>query len=141
MTPADKAFEIAEEMRETFNLLSPFIEKHTSIVCPDCDKVCCAERHGCYDGDDIFFLKALGIDVSQEVINTGGNGPCRFISEKGCVLERWKRPFRCTHFFCDALLKSLENDNAKLYRAFVEYFRHLIRLRQKLTGGTDINHV
>jgi hypothetical protein len=50
----------------------------------------------------------------------------------GCSLERWKRPFRCTHFFCDPLLKSLENDNAKLYRSFVEYFQYLLSVRQKL---------
>lgn len=125
--------EIAREIRETLDTLSPFIEKHTSIVCHDCHEVCCADRHGLYDRDDLIFLNALGIEVSQGGPAYDDNESCRNITEHGCKLERWMRPYRCTFFFCDALLKNLQNDNAKLYRAFNSYFNHLISLRQRLT--------
>lgn len=126
--------EIAHDLREAFNAVSPYIEKHTSIVCPDCKNLCCADRHGRYDSDDIIFIEALGADAAQEHNDRDEDSPCRFMIDTGCSLVRWMRPYRCTFFFCDDLLKSLENDNAKLYRAFTHYFQHLIRVRQNLIG-------
>lgn len=131
---SDSKIEIAEELREAFNAVSPFIEKHTRIVCPNCKNLCCADRHARYDSDDIIFLNALGADTVQEHNDRAEDSPCRFMVETGCSLVRWMRPFRCTFFFCDPLLKSLENDNAKLYRAFMDYFRHLVYVRQNLIG-------
>jgi len=124
--------ELADELRQAFKAVSPFIEKHTAIVCPECVKVCCIDKHGRYDQNDVRFLRALGANMRNDLPDRDESDPCRYLSEKGCLRERWERPFRCTQFFCDALLKSLENDNAKLYRAFVEYLQHLIDVRQRL---------
>jgi hypothetical protein len=126
--------ELARGLKEAFNTVSPFIEKHTAIVCPECEKVCCADRHGRYDSNDLLFLESLGADIPQFSDERKENDACRFINETGCSLERWMRPYRCTFFFCDALLKSLESDNAKLYRAFIDYFQHLVSLRRELLG-------
>jgi hypothetical protein len=124
--------ELALELKEAFAVVSPFIEKHTAMVCPHCENLCCKDRHGRYDEHDLVFLRALGAEIHPDQNDREESGPCRYMSEKGCSIERWLRPFRCTHFFCDALLKSLENDNAKLYRAFVEYLQYLIGVRQEL---------
>jgi hypothetical protein len=128
--------ELAYELRQAFEAVSPFIEKHTLIVCPQCEDVCCIDKHGRYDEDDILFLSALGV----EVVDSNGlkeTDPCRYLTEKGCSLPRWRRPFRCTYFFCDTLLRSLEGDDAKFYRAFVDYLQCLIYLRQRLRGLRD----
>jgi hypothetical protein len=124
--------ELADELRQAFRAVSPFIEKHTAIVCPECKKVCCIDKHGRYDNNDLVFLRALGAGKRHGLPDRDESEPCRFLNATGCSRERWERPFRCTQFFCDALLKSLENDNAKLYRAFVEYLQHLISVRQIL---------
>jgi hypothetical protein len=124
--------ELADEVRQAFKTVSPFIEKHTAIVCPECKKVCCIDKHGRYDENDLLFFRALGVNKHHNLPDRGESDPCRYLNEKGCSRERWERPFRCTQFFCDALLKSLENDNAKLYRAFVEYLQYLISVRQRL---------
>jgi len=130
--------DLALEIKATFDLLSPFIEKHTLVVCPDCKKVCCADRHGLYDDDDLSFLNALGEESCQESGSFNKNDSCRYIYETGCSLERWRRPYRCTFFFCDALLKSIESDDPKLYRAFMSYFQHLVYLRQKLIEDKEL---
>jgi len=124
--------ELADELRQAFKAVSPFIEKHTAIVCPECRKVCCIDKHGRYDTNDLLFLRALGVKKHDDLPDREESAPCRYLNENGCSRERWERPFRCTQFFCDALLKSLENDNAKLYRAFVDYLQHLISVRQRL---------
>jgi len=126
--------ELARDLKEAFNTVSPFIEKHTAIVCPECEKVCCADKHGRYDSNDLLFLESLEADIPQYTDERKEDDACRFINETGCSLERWMRPYRCTFFFCDALLKSLENDNAKLYRAFLDYFQYLVSLRRELLG-------
>lgn len=124
--------EIASEMKDTLDTLSPFIEKHTAVVCPECAEVCCADRHGRYDSDDLAFLRLLGIATTPYWQERDPAGSCRHMTESGCSLQRWLRPYRCTFYFCDSLLKSLEQDNSKLYRAFIEYLRHLLYLRQRL---------
>ena len=128
----DNLEELAVEIKEAFNTVSPFIEKHTAIVCPDCNHLCCKDKHGRYDQDDIKFLQAINAVIPPAQPERDESGPCRYMSEKGCSIERYLRPFRCTQFFCNPLLKSLEEDNAKLYRAFIEYLKHLIFVRQKL---------
>ena len=132
LQPSPEQTELALELKEAFNVLSPFIEKHTAIVCPDCQDICCKDRHGRYDSSDLFFLGALGLDVPPDDQDRDPDGSCRHITDKGCFLERWMRPFRCTHFFCAVLLKSLENENAKLYRTFVDYLQYLVHTREKL---------
>jgi hypothetical protein len=128
----DNVEELAVEIKEAFKAVSPFIEKHTAIVCPECKHLCCKDKHGRYDQDDIKFLKAINEAIPPAQPDRDESGPCRYMSEKGCSIERYLRPFRCTHFFCNPLLKSLEEDNAKLYRAFITYLQHLISIRQKL---------
>lgn len=133
--------ELAYEIRDAFDAVSPFIEKHTAIVCPKCRQVCCRDKHGRPDKDDLLFLRALGAEMPAGVPERGESDPCRFLTDTGCSLQRWRRPFRCTFFFCDPLLKSLEDDNAKLYRAFVQYFQHLVSVRRRLLGSQAVTDV
>ncbi len=124
--------EVAHELKNAFSAVSHFIEKHTSIVCPECEKVCCIDKHGRYDKNDIVFLRALSIEIYNDISGWEETDLCRFLNEEGCSRHRWERPFRCTHFFCDPLLNSLENDNAKLYRKFIGNLQHLVGLRSRL---------
>ena len=130
--PSEEKIKLAGDLKYAFALVSPFIEKHTSIVCPECEKVCCMDKHGRYDANDLFFLGALCVDITPDTHDRKETDPCRFMKVTGCSLDRWMRPYRCTFFFCGPLLKSLENDNAKLYRAFMEYFQHMVSVRQEL---------
>ena len=129
--------ELALQMKETFDVLSPFIEKHTMIVCPECRKVCCADKHGRYDSDDIAYLEALDIDIPEQSAEREETASCRYMTERGCSLSRWMRPYRCTLFFCDALLKSLERDNPALFSAFNDYFQLMISLRHQFAGNDE----
>lgn len=123
--------ELASDLKDAYDIVSPFIEKHTAEVCPLCEKVCCIDKHGHYDADDKVFIRTLGIEIFDDLPDRKATDPCRFLGKAGCSLERWRRPYRCTFFFCRPLLKSLENDNAKFYRAFMEYFQYLLDIRQK----------
>jgi len=123
--------EIARELKGILDAVSPFIEKHTALICPLCEKVCCINKHGDHTKDDIYFLEALGIRVPSVEPERKDTDPCRFLAANGCSLDRWERPFRCTWFFCDPLLQSMK-DNGKAYREFVNSLNMLILVRQKL---------
>lgn len=123
---------IACDFKKTIKEVSPFIQKHTSIVCPTCEKVCCIDRHSSYDNEDLIFISAIGIEIPSYIPGRKDTEPCRFLSEQGCSLHRWERPFRCTWYFCEPLLESMRMDRGKTYRVFIDSFRRLISIRKDL---------
>ena len=131
-TRAEDMKSLAEDVKAAFIEVSPFIEKHTAIVCPDCENVCCKDKHARHDSDDLLFLNALSAELPSDVPGLEESDPCRNMTDMGCSLERWMRPGRCTTFFCDELLESLQGGDPKLYRAFMIYLKYLADARSEL---------
>lgn len=122
----------AHMIKEGMDRISDFIQRNTSEVCPSCEKVCCINRHGSYDHQDLIYLFALGLDRPAQRVGIDDTAPCRFLSERGCTRERWVRPFRCTWYFCNALLSHMEQGPAKPYREFISRFQGLVETRRKM---------
>ncbi len=120
------------ELNSAFDSVSPYIERHTSVVCPSCEDVCCINRHSFYDDRDLIFVHALGLSDNTSCPDIKDTDPCRFLGKTGCMLPRYKRPFRCTWYFCDRLLKSMESDSPKEYRVFISALQDLQSARQKI---------
>ena len=138
MTEAGVTRALAEEMQRAYEDVSPFIESHTSRVCPSCAEVCCIDRHGTHEREDIAFIRALGEKPPREAPLSEDTLPCRQLCDRGCGLPRWKRPFRCTWYFCSALLESMPAEDPRGYREFMHRLRRLQSLRQEvwtLCGG------
>lgn len=123
---------ILSDLKNAFDAVSPYIQKHTSQVCPSCPKVCCINRHSYYDEDDLLFVRALGLDDNGCKADRPDTEPCRFLRENGCSLPRYKRPFRCTWYFCESLLDSMKGDKPREYKSFISALQRLQGLRQKL---------
>ena len=121
---------LARLMTGSFEKLGPYIERYTSVVCPRCTKVCCANRHGTPEEEDFTFYRALGVEARP------AEGPpgavCSLLGSTGCVLPRWRRPFRCTWYFCPPLLEEMRRDGGRPYRDFVSELARLVDLRNKL---------
>jgi hypothetical protein len=126
--------ERAEAVREAFAALSPLIEARTADVCPHCTRVCCIDRHGTHEGEDLIFLAALGASPPQEPPLADDRLPCRHLGARGCGVERWLRPFRCTWYFCPALLEAMPRQGARPYRALVAAIGRLVALRGAFLG-------
>jgi len=120
---------LAEEMREAYDSVSPFIEHHTSRVCPDCLSVCCIDRHGTHEREDLALIEALGEVPPPERPLEQDTSPCRQLGEMGCGLMRWQRPYRCTWYFCSALLEAMDQEDPRAYREFIRKLRRLQDLR------------
>jgi hypothetical protein len=120
---------LARMMKEAYEDLSPFIEKHTMRVCPVCERVCCIDRHGSHEAEDIMFLEALGEGVPPVPRKKDDTQPCRHLGPSGCAIPRWQRPYRCTWYFCARLLDEMPHRDPREYREFVRALGRLKELR------------
>ncbi len=93
----DSQKEIAKELKNAFKVISHFIEKHTSIVCPACEKVCCINKHGNYDNNDVVFIKALGIEIPYYTHDRKDTDPPAGFSKKKAVHVKGGRDHTDVH--------------------------------------------
>lgn len=117
-------------LKAAFEAVSPLIERYTSALCPSCENVCCIDRHGTYEEEDLMFMRAFGEEPPGVRPRDADTEPCRFLTLRGCLLPRWKRPFRCTWYFCPALLEFMPVGNPRQYRELVSALQILLSLRQ-----------
>ncbi len=66
--------EKAGKVRRKIGIIDSFIQKNTSNVCPYCKSVCCINKHGYYDYQDIIYIYAIGLNPP---VYKRGNG-CTF---------------------------------------------------------------
>ncbi len=123
---------IAKSIKQGIEKVNFFIQQSTSAVCPACTNRCCLNKHGYYDNLDILYITALGSEQPSYKQGLSDDEPCQFLSELGCVKERYIRPFRCNWYFCEPLLRHMEQGPARPYREFIRVFNEIIDLRAKL---------
>ncbi len=119
----------AERIRQVLIDLSPMVEEYTARVCPDCRDVCCKQRHGIMDEQDMSFLSALGAPFPLYEPGRPLDGPCQFMGTEGCVRPRWLRPWRCTSYFCNALLDAMNSGPQKTARQVSTLIQEIVDIR------------
>jgi hypothetical protein len=122
---APKALELKELLIE----LSPLIEEYTSQTCPACGDVCCKQKRSLPEPEDVRFASALGMPLPDRDPLRPPDGPCQFMGPRGCVTERWLRPWRCTWYFCDPLLRALDEGPRKKARAITALVQRIVDIR------------
>ncbi len=123
---------LAREVAELTEQTGAFIQAHTAVVCPSCAKVCCATRHSYHEVADIIYLCALGEAIPVYEKGRAGSDPCQFMGERGCLIARSLRPYRCNWYFCTPLLEHMQSLSARRYRRFMEMTTELGRKREAL---------
>jgi len=131
----NKVVNYAQAIRNLTDVIDSFIQQNTSVVCPHCQGVCCLNRHGYYDYEDLIYISAIGAAPPAYTEGIDDTAPCQFLSTSGCLLTRAIRPFRCNWHFCDALLTHMENGPARSYRNFINRFHEIIHLRKQMIDG------
>jgi hypothetical protein len=122
-----RVMDIAQEVREWIRAVDPFMQQHTSVICPHCRKVCCINRHAYYNHDDLIYIYALGLKPYEHECREDTE-PCQFLSGKGCKLDRTVRPSGCNWYFCDSLFLSMEKTSGKAYVEFDDSLQKLADL-------------
>jgi|GEM_PF-979802 len=136
MKEAQDAFAAAERLKELFTQISPLIEYYIREVCAECREVCCRQKHAFPDERDILFTSTLGITVEVSDPERLPDEPCECLGPSGCLKPRWMRPFRCTWFFCEPLIRSMEEGPQKGYRRLIGMMGEMVRLYAELSTAS-----
>ncbi len=129
----------ALNLKELLIRTSPLIEEYTRAVCPACTDVCCKQKHCVYRERDVIYLKALGMEIPPHDATRPQECPCQFLETSGCTLPRWRRPFKCTWYFCEPIIKAMEEGPPKTARTLLATLQEMIPLFDQLKEGKD-NH-
>lgn len=132
MRSTSSAEQTARQLRQLLIESSPRIEAYTKELCPACTDLCCRQKHGQYRERDLAYLRALNEAPPQHAGSQAPESPCGFLGERGCVHPRWLRPFKCTWYFCEALLKALEERPAREARNLTAVMEEMILLYDRL---------
>ena len=119
----------AEKVKELLIEISPMIEEYTAMACPGCQDVCCKQRHGIMNEQDMSYCAALGAPLPKYDPARLPDGPCQFMGAAGCVNPRWLRPWRCTAYFCDPLLAAINSGPQKKARRISALIQEIVDLR------------
>lgn len=122
----------AHLIQKGIDTLSPLIQEITSAVCPACEEVCCRNRHGYYDHEDLVYIYSLGLKPPVYCDGIKDSDLCQFLSAQGCSRERSVRPFRCTWYFCSPLIQYMENGPARPSRELRRRLQEVIDLRREM---------
>lgn len=113
--------------------ISPFIQRHTEMVCPTCESVCCVNRHGYHEPFDLLLLAATGRESPLYETGREDTASCQFLGEAGCRLPRSSRPYRCTWYFCAPLLASVRGSSSGAeYRRFIRDLEEITARRREM---------
>lgn len=122
---------MAEAVKRRYLALDPILARFTGPVCARCATGCCVNRHGFPDYEDLVLFRALGVDRAQFDPTLPDQDLCQYLGEKGCILQRFERSYRCTWFFCDELLDDFEIRKPKAFLLFEEGCTRLARSRNR----------
>ena len=120
------------QFHQAYVIMDPFIQEYTAKTCPYCGTVCCCNKHGFPEFADIVAIIAMNGKIPQYDLSVDPNALCQFIGEKGCILPRAERPYRCTWYFCEPLLLQIELDTARKYREFIRNYQYMGHARAEL---------
>jgi len=127
--------ETARRLRQLLIESSPLIEEYTRQVCPSCTDVCCRQRHGLFTAADRAYIAALGEAVPPHDPLHPPDRPCQFLTGSGCAKPRWQRAWKCTWYFCEPLLRALDEGPQKKARALSMMLDHMGRLHDEMLSG------
>jgi len=119
----------AAKLKQLLIQLSPLIEELTAQVCPGCTDVCCKQKRCFPDSVDVRYIAALGLTLPELESGRPPDGPCQFMGGFGCTLPRWQRPWRCTWYFCDPLLASMNTGPQKTARKISDLIQQIVDIR------------
>ncbi len=126
--------EAAKKLKDLLIEVSPFIEEYTSEVCPGCEDVCCRHKHSAYSDRDLRYLASLGIEPPSYDVTLPPDAPCSHLGAAGCERPRWLRPWRCTGFFCEALIAAMEEGPPREARSLFSALEEMTRLYREINA-------
>jgi len=130
---------LGSRYRQIFDQIDPVIQELTAKSCPYCGVVCCAQKFGLPNSIDLVAFLAMNLKGLIYDFQKEPHSKCQFMGEKGCILPRHKRPFRCTFYFCDPLLIQIDLLPAEEYKKLITGLKNLELIRQEMAKIAEMD--
>lgn len=70
------------------------------LTCTRCPEPCCLRASVYFDLTDLIYLHLNGTRVPDRQLRETAGQTCRYLTTRGCGLERSRRPWACTWYLC-----------------------------------------
>ena len=116
------------------NLTSVFSEMDLlcGTTCVSCKETCCSVAKLWYDFKDLIFLHITGIQIPNAQPLNEYKEVCRYLSPTGCILDRMRRPWICTHYLCHTQTAYLRKHDRTLLKNIDVCLIKIKRLRNDM---------
>lgn len=99
--------------------LDATMTEYCRLTCPTCEDPCCRGLKVFFNQTDLLYLVALGEQLPVGQTRAHESAPCRYLSERGCLLPRVARPYVCVWFLCEAQMELFQAEPAPFQRQFI----------------------
>lgn len=123
---------LARRVLELTRDVDGYIEDLTRSICPDCQDVCCINRHSWPEFDDLIYLAAIDEEPPPYEPRLNDLEPCRYLGPTGCLKPRHLRPFRCNWYFCVTITGEMNSRGGREMRRYTDRMTELVRTRGRL---------
>lgn len=123
---------LGRQIEGCYETLEPYFHNGTETICHECLTPCCVNRHGFPDFEDLVIFQAMGSSAPNYNFHVKDTDTCQFLTEKGCILPRCNRSYRCTWYFCDYVLDEFEHAHRYTFDRFESILSNLGRKRRVL---------
>lgn len=123
---------LAFRIKKEVEVLDPVIQEMTNRVCPGCRTPQCTNKNGRFDLCDLVYLISAGLRVPFFEQNLDEKSLCQFLGDKGCILERNRRPHRCNWWYCQPLLEIIFAWPPRKQRRFFSLTQGLSQIRMEM---------
>ncbi|MCX8027028.1 MAG: hypothetical protein N3A62_04120 [Thermodesulfovibrionales bacterium] len=122
----------AQKILSLINGIDGIIQNITSSVCINCTDICCKNKHSYYELSDIIYLCLIQEELPTQRNDLLEMEPCQFLSKNGCILKRYKRPFRCNWYFCTDLINFVGEYGKRQGRTMTDTMQLIINTRNEI---------
>lgn len=119
----------AGHIQDRFEILFNVFDHFALQVCPTCQSVCCFEARVAFDFRDLLFMHSLNFEIPPHQLRRNDSEHCRYLGPEGCLLPRIGRPFVCTWYYCEPMLRLFRRLPAKTQRRLSAIMTEIQKLR------------
>ncbi|MEW6264046.1 MAG: hypothetical protein AB1641_13300 [Thermodesulfobacteriota bacterium] len=128
----EKVRRLARRAEDSLLPVFDLMDEFSAQVCPACAAVCCQAASCAFEFTDLLFLHALSLAWPPHQLRRSDQEPCRYLGPVGCLLERPRRPFICTWYYCAPMLELYRQQPPRLQRTMSARLKEAQRLRMEM---------
>jgi len=128
----ENAYRRAADLRRRLHELFPVMEALGRETCTCCALPCCRTARVWYDFRDLLLYRLTAVPLPPIQPASSERSGCRFLTSRGCSVERAARPWICTWYLCPRQKRALPDTGPRSRQAVLSAIEAIGRDRKRL---------